>query len=66
MVERTTNGKPFRILNILDEFTRVSLAVRVERKINSQDVMEELFQLFILRGIPEYIVLGYQITGSVW
>jgi len=55
MVERTTNGKSFRILNILDEFTRVCLAVRIERKISSLDVIEELFKLFILRGIPEHI-----------
>jgi putative transposase len=55
MVERTTNGKAFRILNIIDEYTRVCLAVRVERKISSQDVIEELFKLFILRGIPEHI-----------
>jgi transposase InsO family protein len=55
MVETTTNGKAFRILNIIDEFTRGCLAVRVERKIGSQDVIEELFKLFILRGIPEHI-----------
>ena len=41
--------------NIIGEFTRVCLAVKVERKISSLDVIEELFKLFILRGIPEYI-----------
>jgi putative transposase len=55
MVDRTTNGRPFRILNIIDEYTRVSLAVKVARKISSQDVLEELFKLFIFRGIPDYI-----------
>jgi putative transposase len=55
MVDRTANGRAFRILNIIDEFTRVSLAVKVERKISSQDVLEELFKLFIFRGIPDYI-----------
>jgi len=55
MVDRTTNGRAFRILNILDEFTRECLAIRVARKINSQDVIDELFKLFIFRGIPEYI-----------
>ena len=33
----------------------MSLASRVERKISSQDVIEELFKLFIFRGIPEHI-----------
>jgi len=55
MVERTTNGRAFRILNIIDEFTRVCLAVRVARKISSQGVIDELFKLFIFRGIPEHI-----------
>lgn len=55
MVERTTNGKAFRILNIIDEFTRECLAVRIERKISSQDVIDELFKLFVFRGIPEHI-----------
>jgi len=55
MVDRTTNGRAFRILNIIDEFTRVSLAVKAERKISSQDVLEELFKLFIFRGIPDFI-----------
>jgi putative transposase len=55
MVERTNNGKTFRILNIIDEFTRECLAVRVDRKINSQDVIDELFKLFVFQGIPEHI-----------
>jgi len=55
MVERTTNGRAFRILNIIDEFTRECLRIKVGRKISSQDVIDELFNLFIFRGIPEYI-----------
>ncbi len=55
MVERTSNGRAFRILNIIDEFTRECLRIKVNRKISSQDVIEELFTLFIFRGIPEHI-----------
>jgi len=55
MVERTSNGGAFRILNIIDEFTRECLRIKVNRKISSQDVIDELFNLFILRGIPEHI-----------
>jgi transposase InsO family protein len=55
MVERTTDGRAFRILNIIDEFTRECLASRVARKISSQDVIDELFKLFIFRGIPEHL-----------
>jgi len=55
MVERTNNGIAFKILNIIDEFTRECLSVKVSRKIRSQDVIDELFSLFILWGIPEHI-----------
>ena len=51
---RTTAG-PFRMLNVLDEFTRESLAIRVRRKLSSIDVIDVLTDLFILRGIPAYI-----------
>ena len=55
MVDRTNNGRIFRILNIIDEFTRECLKIKVNRKIKSQDVIDELFYLFIFRGIPEHI-----------
>jgi putative transposase len=55
MIERTANGRAFKILNIIDEFTRKNLSTKVNRRIRSQDVIEELFELFILRGIPEHI-----------
>jgi putative transposase len=51
----TTDGRPVRILGIMDEFTRESLALDVERRINSWQVLDRLFELFITRGIPEHI-----------
>lgn len=55
VAERTANGRAFRTLNIIDEFTRECLAIKVGRRITSQEVIDALFELFILRGIPEYI-----------
>ena len=55
MVDRTTDGRAFKILNIIDEFTRECLAILVARKIKTQDVIDLLFHLFIFRGIPEYL-----------
>ena len=52
---RTHDGRAFRMLNVLDEFTRESLAMRVRRKLTSIDVIDVLTDLFILRGIPGYI-----------
>ena len=51
----TANGKAFRILVIIDEYTRECLAMRVARRITSGDVLETLYELFLLRGVPEHI-----------
>jgi len=55
MIARTADGRAFRILNIIDEYTRECLAILVKRQITSQDVIDVLFELFIFRGIPEHI-----------
>ena len=55
MIARTVEGRAFRILNIIDEYTRECLAILVKRHITSQDVIDQLFQLIIFRGIPEHI-----------
>ena len=52
---RTEDGRAFRTLNILDEFSRECLAIRVQRKLSSIDVIDTLCDLFILRGVPAYI-----------
>lgn len=52
---RTSEGRAFRILTILDEYTRECLAMRADRRITSQDVLEELFNLFLERGTPQYL-----------
>ena len=52
---RTTEGKAFRMLNIIDEYSRECLAILVKRRITSQDVIDQLFELFIFKGIPEHI-----------
>ena len=52
---RTDDGKAFRTLNFLDEFSRECLAIRVKRKLNSTDVIDALTDLFILRGPPAYV-----------
>lgn len=52
---RTHNGRKFRMLNIIDEFTRECLAIRIGRKLNSTDVIDVLSDLFILRGVPAHV-----------
>lgn len=52
---RTDDGRAFRALNILDEFSRECLAIRVKRKLNSTGVIDALTDLFILRGPTAFI-----------
>ena len=55
MMARTADGRAFRILTIIDEYTRECLALLVSRRITCQDVIDQLFNLFVLKGIPEHI-----------
>ena len=50
MMARTADGRSFRILAILDEYTRECLAILVKRRISSQDVIDQLFHLFVFQG----------------
>jgi putative transposase len=53
--EQTHDGRKFRILNIIDEYTKDCLASFVARRIHSQDVILILADLFIEHGVPEHI-----------
>ena len=53
--DRTHNARKYRMLNVIDEFTREGIAIRVSRKLKAFDVIDVLSDLFILRGIPGHI-----------
>jgi len=53
--DRTHNGRAFRILNIIDEYTRECLASHVSRNIRHGDVQECLTELFCQRGVPAHL-----------
>jgi transposase InsO family protein len=53
--DRTHDGRPLRMLTLVDEFTRECLAIDVARRLTSEDVLERLTDLFIRRGVPEHI-----------
>lgn len=53
--DRTRDGRKFRMLNVVDEFTRECLSIRVARKLSSADVIDVLADLFITRGAPAFI-----------
>jgi transposase InsO family protein len=55
MQDRTHNGVAYRILNIIDEYTRECLCCRVARKLNHTHVIDALLWLFCARGLPAHI-----------
>ena len=52
---RTSEGRAVRYLNILDEYSRESLKIHPDRKITAHDVIEQLAELFVERGVPDFI-----------
>ena len=52
---RTHDGRPVRMLAVIDEYTRECLAIRAARTFKSDQVLELLSELFVLRGVPEHI-----------
>ena len=53
--DRTHDGRKYRMLNVIDEFTHECLAIRIERSLKSTDVIDVLSDLFILRGVPGHV-----------
>lgn len=55
MHDKTRDGRPLKILNVIDEYTRECLAIQTGRSIKSDKVQSTLDDLFIIHGVPEYI-----------
>jgi putative transposase len=55
VASRTSDGRFFRMLNIIDEYTRECLSILVKRRLTSEDVIDQLYTLFVFRGVPEHI-----------
>jgi transposase InsO family protein len=55
VLDHTNDGKRLRMLTIVDEYSRECLAIKVDRHLNSIDVLSTLADLFLTKGIPDYI-----------
>jgi transposase InsO family protein len=55
LTDRTEDGRQLKLLVVIDEFTRESLAIEVGRTFTARDVMLTLQYLFAVRGAPEHI-----------
>lgn len=55
LIDRTHDGRPFRLLTLVDEYTRECLSIDVARRMNSDDVLERLSWMFAIRGVPDHL-----------
>lgn len=53
--DKLSNGRSYKMLTVLDEYTREALCVTVRPKMNADDVLEALYEMLMKRGKPEYI-----------
>ena len=55
LAEKTHDGRPLKLLTVVDEYTRECLAIVVARRLTSHDVLMTLTDLFLECGVPEHI-----------
>ena len=53
--DKLSNGRPYKMLTVLDEYTREALSVNVATKMGSAEVLDALYPLLLRRGKPEYL-----------
>jgi putative transposase len=53
--DRTIDGRQVKLLNIIDEYTREAIAIRVDRSITADDVVDVLEGLTAVRGAPAFV-----------
>ena len=60
--DRTASGSQLKWLSVVDEYTRECLALKVDRGITSEDVIDKLAELFAMRGVPR----PAQAAHAIW
>jgi transposase InsO family protein len=55
MAARTHDGRPLRLLTVVDEYTRQCLAIKVGRQLRADDVLQCLTDLFVAHGVPDHL-----------
>ena len=53
--DKLSNGRSYKMLSVLDEYTREVLSVAVPSKMSTNDVLDALYSLFMKHGKPEFI-----------
>jgi putative transposase len=53
--DKLSNGRPYKMLTVLDEYTREALSVTVATRMGATDVLDVLYTLILKRGRPDYL-----------
>jgi len=57
--DKLANGRPYKMLTVLDEYSREALCVAVKPRMGNAEVLEVLYPLFLKHGRPEFIRSDY-------
>jgi transposase InsO family protein len=52
---RTHDGRPLKLLTVIEEYSRACLAIVVARRLRSLEVLETLATLFVMHGVPAHL-----------
>lgn len=55
VMDRTEDGRPLKLLTVVDEYSRECLAIVVARRIRASDVLEVFADLMTVHGVPEHL-----------
>jgi putative transposase len=55
VAEKTDDGRPLKLLTVVDEYTRECLTIRVEHRMTANDLLWVFADLFLEYGVPEHI-----------
>ena len=55
VADRTHDGRPLKLLTVVEEYSRECLAIVVARRVRSIEVLETLAALFVTHGVPAHI-----------
>jgi transposase InsO family protein len=55
VMDRTDDGRPIKMLTLIDEYTKEALAIYPARRIRANDVIDSFADVMIERGVPEFI-----------
>ena len=55
LTARTHDGRPLKILTVLEKYSRECLAIVVAQRLRSLEVLETLAELFVTCGVPVHL-----------